>query len=122
MREIKFRGKRVHTKEWVEGWLFHDQIFDGNSGSADVMVIRDDCDGDYIVSEETIGQFTGLTDKNGKEIYEGDIVKFDLDYQEIVKYEGATFWPFGETRSLGEVDECEIIGNIHDQELSKGEK
>ena len=76
MRTIKFRGKRVKNGEWVYGYYF--DCHNGNSFIKETLS-RDGVLGneDFMILDFTVGQFTGLTDKNGKEIYEGDIVSFD---------------------------------------------
>ena len=127
MREILFRGKRTDNGEWVEGYVGVAFTIDENKKVKTRHFTALDCLGwssQVIVSDETIGQYTGLKDKNDRKIFEGDVVKhynavYEISY--ITKYarfagrnSGCIFAgiPLGNT---------EVIGNIHDNpELLKG--
>ncbi len=129
MREHLFRGKRVGNGEWVEGLPFG--RIGGGSRPQGINSIRADKDGCvYCVIAETVGEYTGLTDKNGKHIFEGDIVKvitpdhaigfaiigigeIDGDGYKFIGVYGEIKGERGEM--VARAEECyEVIGNIHD--------
>ena len=90
-REIIFRGKRVDTGEWVEGSYVHRTQFYGEDCPCDdhFILIGGEFHADYYNAQEiipeTLCEFAGLTDKNGKRIFEGDIIKSTSD---LVNFRG----------------------------------
>lgn len=83
-RKHIYRGKRLDNGAFVEGDLFY------HNGAPCIMLSTDDNYGfDWVeVHPDTVGEFTGLTDRNGKDIYEGDIVNIDGKYTRYVVYSG----------------------------------
>ena len=111
MREILFRGKRLDNGEWVYGSFLQVEHVDGSFTTA--IFQKKDAGGDAEVSPATVGQYTGLTDKNGKHIFEGDIVKVDEKHYEVKFVLGQFFIGINMPIAYKRFD-CEIIGNIHD--------
>ena len=128
MRNIIFRGKSIahHGKkeEWVYGFYSNYKGVNGRT-----HYISDDNGNSIAVREETVGQYTGLTDKNGNRIFEGDILK--VYYYGKSKIFGVV--KFGETRFFIDDNfkggcikakapmtemfsryEFEVVGNLHD--------
>lgn len=160
MRTIKFRGKRIDNGEWVEGNLFvpdkpiggvyicpattyanfYPDLDDKQEGITDDDMAKASKSGISLghfiqVDPATIGQFTGLTDKNGKEIWEGDVLNIgavDFGFYCVENGEPASYEvlhkecgyylkrhdinvEWGTLERITELDyECQVVGNVHD--------
>lgn len=126
MRTIKFRGYGIVEKKW-----FYGNLVEGNAGRYITDAYYEEGQGDMIrydpIQTKTIGQFTGLLDKNGKEIYEGDIVKTKGNWGGVVTWNSRGYFYINDGYYTEEPDllplgslncyvrrDIEIVGNIHD--------
>lgn len=130
MREILFKAKRIDNGEWVEGYYV---ILGKRHLVLHVDNVRCEC---VEIDPETLCQFTGLCDKNGKRIWENDILMAHLDdsYPEDVTYEtvewGVAGWVTHEANSVDreyldefDMEHFEVVGNIFDnKELLQEER
>ena len=125
MREIIFRGKNIESGEWLYG----DYAVPTSLYHANIFTKENDLEG-VAVDEETVGQYTGLTDIHGVKIFEGDIVKHYNNSPDCGYDVGVIKWSIEKVSFVRSSLQCnknfyiadnytyEIIGNIHDNDES----
>lgn len=124
MREIKFRGKRIFNGEWIYGYLVNVK---SESYIVEYMIDMsghlDECS--FKVDPNTVGQYTGVKDKNGDEIYEGDIITHDISssLKGVVTFYNCEWRIMEEDASYGMAQDHRdpfhfiILGNIYENSI-----
>ncbi len=126
MREILFKAKRIDNGEWVEGYYLRDQYY--HRSGKDIIFYQKDSDWftvyTDIIDPETLCQFTGLTDKNGKRIWENDIVtcqtKYGGDIGKVVFHNGKFCVLWNSTYHYPRNGKCKNYYDINTKNLVKG--
>ena len=133
-REILFRGKLKDKDEWIGEWIegiycpCSWDLYMRRVEKPRIIILSNKGKTDGLWREvipETVGQYTGLTDKNGKKIFEGDIVRYDVNYHDMVisydveNWDGWLYEDIDDNMHVYSICEfclkdIEVIGNIHD--------